>query len=51
MTPGRNLAERFNLEEIPDLEPHYNIAPTQMVAIIRLDRHTLQRRLVVVNGS
>ncbi len=48
MTPGKSLAERFNLEEIPDMEPRYNIAPTQMVAIIRLDRHTLQRRLVLV---
>jgi putative SOS response-associated peptidase YedK len=48
MTPGKSLAERFRLEEVPDLEPHYNIAPTQMVAIIRLDRHTLQRRLVLV---
>jgi putative SOS response-associated peptidase YedK len=48
MTPGRDLAERFHLEEIPDLQPRYNIAPTQMVAVIRLDRDTLQRRLVLV---
>lgn len=46
MTPGKSLAERFGLEEIPDLQPHYNIAPTQMVVVIRLDRDTLQRRLV-----
>jgi putative SOS response-associated peptidase YedK len=48
MTVGKDLAERFGLEEVSDLEPRYNIAPTQMVAIIRLDRETLKRRLVLV---
>lgn len=48
MTPGRDLAERFGLEEEPLLEPRYNIAPTQMVAIIRLNPETLQRRLGLV---
>jgi putative SOS response-associated peptidase YedK len=48
MTVGKDLAKQFGLEEVPDLEPHYNIAPTQMVVIIRLDRNTLQRRLVEV---
>ena len=48
MSPGKIVAERFELEDIPDLEPHYNIAPTQAVAVIRLDRDTLQRRLVLV---
>src|SRR5208337_4485509 len=48
MTPARDLAKRFGLEEIPYLEPRYNIAPTQMVAIIRLNPETLQRRLVLV---
>ena len=48
MTPGRDLAERFGLEEIPDLEPRYNIAPTQVVVIIRVDRDTLQKRLARV---
>jgi putative SOS response-associated peptidase YedK len=48
MTPGRSLAERFNLEEVPDLEPRYNIAPTQKVAIIRLNPETLRRRLGLV---
>lgn len=37
MTPGKSLAERFGLEEVPDLEPRYNIAPTQVVVIIRLE--------------
>jgi len=48
MTPGRSLAERFKLEEVPDLEPRYNIAPAQKVAIIRLNPETLQRRLALV---
>ncbi|MGO9117198.1 MAG: SOS response-associated peptidase family protein [Desulfomonilaceae bacterium] len=48
MTPGSNLAERFKLEEVPDLDARYNIAPTQKVAIIRLNPETLQRRLVLV---
>ena len=48
IAPGKDLAERFGLEEVPDLKPRYNIAPTQMVVIIRLDKNTLQRRLVQV---
>jgi putative SOS response-associated peptidase YedK len=48
MTPGKSLAERFKLEEVPDLEPRYNIAPTQKVAIIRLNPETRQRRLALV---
>lgn len=48
MTPSKSLLERFGLEEEPVLEPRYNIAPTQMVAVIRLDRDTLQRRLLLV---
>jgi putative SOS response-associated peptidase YedK len=48
MTPGRNLAEQFKLEEVPDLEPLFNIAPIQTVGIIRLDAETLQRRLALV---
>ncbi len=48
MTPGTSLAERFKLEEVPDLEPRYNIAPTQQVAIIRLNPETLQRHLGLV---
>ena len=32
-----NLAKLFGLDETPYLEPRYNIAPTQPVAIVRLD--------------
>lgn len=48
MTPGKDLAEHFGLEEALDLEPRYNIGATQVVVIIRLDRDTLQKRLVQV---
>ncbi|MFH0822080.1 MAG: SOS response-associated peptidase [Pseudomonadota bacterium] len=37
MTPGKGLAERFELEETPELAPRYNIAPTQLIAIVRAD--------------
>ena len=29
------VAEHFGLEEVPDLKPRYNIAPTQDVAVVR----------------
>ena len=48
MTVGKDLAKQFGLEEVPELESRYNIAPTQMVVIIRLDKDTLQKRLVQV---
>jgi putative SOS response-associated peptidase YedK len=35
ITPGKSLAEHFRLAEEPSLEPRYNIAPTQPVAIIK----------------
>jgi putative SOS response-associated peptidase YedK len=34
-TPGEVLAELFELDEKPRLEPRWNIAPTQEVAIVR----------------
>ncbi len=37
MKVGRDLAERFGLEEVPDLKPRYNIASTQVVVAIRLE--------------
>ena len=32
------MAEHFELDELPDLEPRYNIAPTQDVVVVGLDR-------------
>lgn len=34
-TSGAVLAEQFQLAEVPAVEPHYNIAPTQPVAVVR----------------
>jgi putative SOS response-associated peptidase YedK len=34
-TPPEDLAEVFGLEEVPLLAPHYNLAPTQAMAVIR----------------
>ncbi|MBM3300360.1 MAG: SOS response-associated peptidase [Deltaproteobacteria bacterium] len=45
ITVSRDVAERFELDEEPSLSPRYNIAPTQMVAAIRLGPHTARRKL------
>ena len=34
--PDQDLTVQFNLPEIPDLKPRYNIAPTQPVAAVRV---------------
>ncbi len=34
-TPGEVLAAALELESVPELEPRYNIAPSQPVAIVR----------------
>jgi putative SOS response-associated peptidase YedK len=43
MTQGKELAEQFHCDEFPDLGPRYNIAPTQLVAIVRFSRETRRR--------
>jgi hypothetical protein len=45
MTVGSDLAEHFHLAEEPLFEPRYNIAPTQMVAIVRSDQDPTRREL------
>jgi len=47
-TPGEVLAELFELDEKPPLEPRYNIAPTQEVAIVRA-RPESGRELAIVH--
>jgi putative SOS response-associated peptidase YedK len=42
---GEDVAEAFGLDEIPTLEPRYNIAPTQPIAVVRLDPAARRRRL------
>jgi putative SOS response-associated peptidase YedK len=34
-TSGERIAEEFDLAEIPDIRPHYNVAPTQTVPVVR----------------
>lgn len=48
MTPGKDLAEYFACEECAELEPRYNIAPTQLVAIVRLGRESGRRECRLV---
>lgn len=33
-TPGDRIARMFDLAEVPDLRPRYNVAPSQLVAVI-----------------
>lgn len=35
--PGDLLASTFGLEEVPELTPRYNVAPSQVVPIVRRD--------------
>jgi len=42
---GEEIAEAFELNEVPELAPRYNIAPTQPVAVVRLEATTGRRRL------
>ena len=37
VTPPEVIAELFGLDEVPDLEPRFNIAPSQTIAIVRRD--------------
>jgi putative SOS response-associated peptidase YedK len=34
-TPGDILARLFQLPSVPDVEPRYNVAPTQMILVVR----------------
>jgi putative SOS response-associated peptidase YedK len=45
---GRIVAEHFQLGQEPPLEPRYNIAPTQPVAVVRLDPDSNRRKLAML---
>jgi putative SOS response-associated peptidase YedK len=47
-TPEQDLAVQFNLPQIPDVAPRYNIAPTQPVAAIRVPASGQARELVML---
>src|SRR5262245_1058076 len=44
-TPPHVLAKAFQLEAVPDLPPRYNIAPSQDVAVVRINPSTEKREL------
>src|SRR3989442_336678 len=44
-TPIEELAEKFSLASAPQLKPRYNIAPSQLAAVIRLSPGDGWRRL------
>jgi len=47
MTPGKSLASHFRLTEEPELEPRYNIAPTQLVPIVKRSPASSVRELTM----
>ena len=47
-TPAKDIAELFRLADVPDLRPRYNIAPTQPVAAVRLNKEA-NRELVMLH--
>jgi putative SOS response-associated peptidase YedK len=48
VTADQDLAVQFNLPAVPDLEPRYNIAPTQPVAAVRIAPEERRRELVML---
>jgi putative SOS response-associated peptidase YedK len=45
-TPSKDIAPLFGLDELPDLPPRYNIAPSQEIAAVRRRPDGVQRELV-----
>ena len=43
-TSAKIIAEFFKLSEVPDIEPRYNIAPTQSVATVKVDSEKIERQ-------
>ena len=47
--PDADLAVQFSLPQIPDMQPRYNIAPTQSVAAVRLSPPGPDREMVLLH--
>lgn len=45
-SPAEAIRDLFEIANLPDLEPHYNVAPTQMVPAIRLNPDGSAREFV-----
>ena len=43
-SPGKDIQDQFELQHEPELTPRYNIAPTQMVAVVRFDQETTAKQ-------
>ena len=46
--PREAIAEAFDLADVPQLLPRYNIAPTQAVPVVRLDRASGERGIALL---
>ena len=46
--PREAIAEAFDLADIPQISPRYNIAPTQPVPVVRLDRASGEREIALL---
>jgi len=47
--PDADLTVQFNLPAIPNMQPRYNIAPTQPVAAVRLAAESMTRELALLH--
>src|SRR5512142_363002 len=47
--PRDAIAEAFDLADVPQLLPRYNIAPTQPVPVVRLDHPSGERGLALLH--
>ncbi len=47
--PDQDLAVQFNLPDIPDMQPRYNIAPTQPVAAVRVSPASMVREMALLH--
>lgn len=48
-TPPETLAQLFELPEVPKLQPHFNIAPTESIAAVRQPDPDENRELVLLH--
>jgi len=47
-SPAEVMAELFELTEVPDIAPRWNIAPTQDVPVVRVTAEDTNRRLLML---
>lgn len=47
--PMRAIADAFAVDDVPLLEAHYNVAPTQNIAAVRVNADSHRRQLVMLH--